>query len=78
LEDILREEAENQLVRTELERIRKIYKVGFERKQQVRKLRRKVLARVRAWLSDLKPLPRVRGEWWPYNDEGKNEVEIDM
>lgn len=68
LEDILREEAESQQVRAELERIRDKYKVKFERKLQVRNLRRKVLARVRARLSDLKPLPRIRGKWWPYSD----------
>lgn len=66
LEDILREEAESPQVRCNVEQIMKKNKI--ERTSELRKLRRKVLARMRARVSDLGTLPRVRGKWWPYNN----------
>jgi len=66
LEDILREEAESPAVQSDIEQILKKNKI--ERRSELKKLRRRVLARVRARLSDLGPLPRVKGKWWLYNN----------
>lgn len=67
--DILREEAESPRVRDELQRIKFEYKTAYERNRQIRNLRRKVRARVRDWFSDLRSLPRIGRNWWPYGDK---------
>lgn len=67
--DILREEAESPQVRDELQRIKLKYKTVYERNRQIKYLRRKIRVRVRDWFPDLKPLPRISRNWWPYGDK---------
>jgi hypothetical protein len=75
LEDILKEEASSFEVRKKIEEI--IKKNKIEREIELRKLRRQVLARIHGWLSEFKPLPRVKKGWWPY-DMPKDKGEHDM
>lgn len=75
LEEILKEEASSFETRQAVEEIMK--KSRVEQASELRKLRRKVLARVHSWLSDFKPLARSKSSWWTYNTE-KNKSENDM
>ncbi len=69
IKDILREEAKSPQVRKELQQIKLKYKTRYERNKQIQRLRRKVRVRVWDWFSDLKPLPRIGRNWWPYGEE---------